>query len=113
MLQEQLDRVALMMDHTAPFTPQEAFVWRCLARHVDVKYFERTGKIIAPILSPEALFASGIDGQPTYSKTEIQQALDALITHGLLSVSQQPKRGLSYRLYLPQSILSDHNVTTE
>ncbi|HET6567848.1 MAG TPA: hypothetical protein VFG50_07780 [Rhodothermales bacterium] len=112
MLQEQLDRVALMMDHTAPFTPQEAFVWRCLARHVDVTFFERTGKIVAPLLSSEALLASGADGQPSYSKADVEQALDALIAHGLLAVALQPKQGQSYRLYLPQSVLSGPDVAT-
>lgn len=112
MLQEQLDRVAHMLEHTAPFTQREAFTWRCLAQHVDVAHFERSGKIIAPQLSPEDLLNSGVPGSDEYSVEDVRGGLETLAAHNFLTVSQVAKED-HYRLYLPQSILSSNDVSAE
>jgi hypothetical protein len=111
MLQEQLDRVALMLEHTAPYTHREAFVWRCLSQHVDAQHFERSGKIIAPRLSPEDLLGSGVPGSDAYSLDDVRQGLDTLIAHNFLTVAQVAKED-RFRMYLPQSILSGNDVST-
>ena len=104
MLHEQLDRVALMLEQSAPYSHREAFVWRCLARHVDVKHFERSGQILTPVLTPEQLMDAGVKDASGYSAADVQDGVATLTTNGLLSV-QQGKQGTFYRLHLPQGVL--------
>jgi|GEM_PF-5527546 len=110
MLQEQLDRVAHMLEHTAPYTHREAFTWRCLTRHIDIPHFERSGKIITPLLSPEDLLNSGVPGADAYTVDDVREGIETLIAHNFLSVAKEAKEEC-YRLFLPQSILSGNDVS--
>jgi hypothetical protein len=110
MLQQQLDRVALVIEQSPRFSPLEAFVWRRLSQFVDAAHFERTGQIIAPVVSPATLAVADEAARQGFTAENVQLGIEALLASGYLVMLQRPKDQDHYRLVLPQTFVAANEL---